>query len=79
MSVSMPKLKAVPVFWCGPPPAVCDICDRPIRDAFVDGRTRMGPWANMDTGCHAQFGTGLGTGIGQRFEQTPDGWLKTAG
>lgn len=48
----------------------CDICkynSGVIREAHYDGKTRMGPWANM---CEAHFqldGLGLGTGVGQRL------------
>jgi hypothetical protein len=80
MSASLRKLHAVPVFWCGPPPAKCDVCKQPIDGAFIDGRTVYGPWANMDAACHAEFGTGLGQGRGQKFVKQADGrFLKTAG
>jgi hypothetical protein len=79
MSTTIGNLGVVPVYWCGKPPAICDICDRPIENVFIDGRTRMGPWANMDAGCHSMVGIGLGTGRGQRFECVEAGWLKTAG
>ena len=42
----------------------CDFCDRP---ALYDGKTRMGPWANM---CETHFnshGIGVGTGVGQKL------------
>ena len=55
--------------WCGDPPETCDICKAPITSAFVDGRTSMGPWANMCLKCHAAKGTGLGTGCGQQYEK----------
>jgi hypothetical protein len=48
--------------WLGTPPEKCDLCETPITDEFVDGKTRMGPWANMDIRCHNQVGVGLGTG-----------------
>jgi len=35
--------------------------------ASVDGKTKMGPWANMCTGCFEQVGIGLGTGKGQKL------------
>lgn len=51
----------------------CDICkyeqNRPGIPAAYDGKTVMGPWANM---CEAHFsthGVGLGTGRGQRLVQ----------
>lgn len=49
----------------------CDICQyedgKAGVEAHYDGKTQMGPWANM---CDAHFkshGTGLGTGSGQRL------------
>lgn len=42
----------------------CDFCS---RKAAYDGKTNMGPWANM---CKEDFkwhGVGLGTGRGQRL------------
>lgn len=49
----------------------CDICTAngdpvPTRAAY-DGKTTMGPWANMCTIHFQQLGTGLGTGKGQRL------------
>jgi hypothetical protein len=35
--------------------------------ARYDGATVMGPWANMCEDCFAQYGRGLGTGVGQRL------------
>jgi hypothetical protein len=68
------------VYWTGPAPTQCDICTAPITDAFIDGKTRMGPWANMCRKCHVHLGVGLGTGKGQHYVKQPDGrWLKTQG
>ena len=42
----------------------CDFCD---SQAAYDGKTKMGPWANM---CEAHFkvhGIGVGLGRGQRL------------
>lgn len=47
----------------------CDFCpkDKPLP-AEVDGKTVMGPWANMCGGHWSVFGVGLlGTGYGQRL------------
>ena len=50
------------------PPAVCDGCDGPIGEEFVDGRSRMGPWGNFCLPCWARVGVGrLGIGHGQRY------------
>lgn len=68
------------VFWTGKAPARCDITQEPITNRFIDGATRMGPWANMTPKSHKQYGIGLGTGRGQLFEKQPDGrWLKIEG
>jgi hypothetical protein len=42
-------------------------CDIPgcSKDAYVDGKTKMGAWANMCRGHFDQYGVGLGTGRGQ--------------
>jgi hypothetical protein len=55
--------------WMGSWPANCDICNTPLnrRDVFIDGRTKHGPWALMCSTCHVKFGTGLGTGNGQKY------------
>lgn len=53
--------------WCGEVPTNCDICRGLIGKAFIDGKTVMGPWANMCESCHALHGVGLGTGRGQKF------------
>jgi len=54
--------------WMGSVDA-CDICrcDLKLEPYFVDGKTKMGPWALM---CPADFkahGVGLGTGRGQKY------------
>lgn len=66
--------------WMGSPPTKCDLCGRPFDKFFVDGKTRMGPWGMLCTGCHASHGIGLGTGKGQRYKRTAsDEWTKVAG
>ena len=71
------------VKWIGDPPDKCDICERPIEDkfgsVFVDGRTMQGPWACMCRPCHVRHGMGLGTGRGQKFVKSYNGWIKTQG
>ena len=53
----------------------------PITTAFIDGRTKYGPWAIMTPLSWGQHGIGrLGTGFGQRYEKQADGqWLKVEG
>ncbi|MAH49539.1 hypothetical protein CMI37_27200 [Candidatus Pacearchaeota archaeon] len=66
--------------WLSEPPNACDLCRRPIRMIFIDGKTSSGPWGNMCPECHKSEGGGLGTGLGQRYEKQDDGrWEKTAG
>lgn len=55
------------VKWLGPVPEKCDLKGCEIRKTFVDGKTRMGPWAVMCENCHEVAGCGIGPGRGQRF------------
>ena len=67
-------------YWCGEAPTHCDLCGAPIEDSFIDGKTRMGPWGNLDPICHARIGVGLGTGRGQRYVRDVIGrWAKVEG
>ena len=51
----------------------CDFDQDAWVDAVVDGKTVMGPWANMCEKHNAQYGVGLGLGRGQRLElRLPD-------
>lgn len=49
----------------------CDICkyhhNEPGEPAVVDGKTKLGPWANMCDDHNSQLGIGLGLGRGQRL------------
>lgn len=56
--------------WLSPPPKECDLCHNELTNTFVDGKTIWGPWANMCTRCHGEFGFGFGTGNGQEFSLT---------
>lgn len=62
--------------WQGPPPDKCDLCDKPLTQAFVDGMTTVGPWAMMCLSCHKKYGFGLGTGRGQKYVHGLGKWLK---
>ena len=42
----------------------CDFC---TREARYDGKTRMGPWANMCEFHFKLYGLGLGVGRGQQL------------
>lgn len=44
----------------------CDFCQDGTL-AEVDGKTKQGPWANMCDKHFRWFGTGLGTGKGQKL------------
>ena len=52
----------------------CDFCKEDptvmYQGAMYDGRTRMGPWANMCQDCFKRFGVGLGLGKGQKLVLT---------
>ena len=45
----------------------CDMCndDTPAK---YDGKTKMGPWANLCELHFKSYGIGLGTGKGQKLE-----------
>ncbi len=50
---------------------------RPITDTFVDGMTSLGSWAIMNPTSFQAFGTGLGTGKGQKYQKRSNGdWVK---
>lgn len=67
------------MYWTGPIPAADDF-GHPIKETFIDGKTRLGPWAIMSPETHEILGRGLGTGNGQQYTKQGDGqWLKTAG
>ena len=66
--------------WYGIIPEKCDLCHKPINDTFIDGGTKMGPWANMCSVCHIRAGRGLGIGKGQKYQKQSDSsWLKIEG
>ncbi len=48
---------------------------------MYDGKTKMGPWANMSEWSWNKYGVGkLGIGSGQKYKKQPDGrWLKVEG
>jgi len=61
--------------------AVSDDFGIPYKDIMIDGRTKMGPWANMTPESWKTHGIGLlGTGYGQMYKKQDDGrWLKIQG
>jgi hypothetical protein len=62
--------------WLGKWPAECDTCshlemkatDLSKQEFFIDGKTKMGPWALMCPKCFKHYGIGLGTGYGQKYD-----------
>lgn len=60
--------------YIGQPPLVDDFGVF-IRDAFVDGRTKYGPWATMTLESFEVHGVGLGTGKGQKYVLTEGAWV----
>jgi len=56
--------------WSGTWPANCDLCGKALKEGafFIDGRTKLGPWALMCNLCHTISGVGLGLGKGQLYE-----------
>jgi hypothetical protein len=49
----------------------CDFKHDPAVPAGYDGKTVMGPWANMCEDHFQRFGTGLGLGHGQKLVLKP--------
>ncbi len=67
-------------YWTGPLGDKDDF-DDPYRDVMYDGKTKMGPWANMTAASWEKYGVGCtGTGFAQKYAKQPDGrWLKVEG
>lgn len=67
-----------PVYWMGNVEK-CQICQANFKDVMYDSNTRLG-WGNICQECFEDYGTGLGTGRGQKYERQADGrWLKMEG
>jgi hypothetical protein len=62
------RLNAPPVVYANPP-SHCNICSDDFKGTMYDAKTRMGPWANMCRACFEVYGVGLGTGLGQKYQQ----------
>jgi hypothetical protein len=71
------------VYWTGDVPAEDDFgvpISHTVGSAFVDGKTRHGPWGFMSVSSYALEGCGLGVGLGQKYVMQADGrWLKVGG
>jgi hypothetical protein len=72
-------MKGLRRYWVGNVGEFDDFGDR-IKDEFIDGRTWGSKWAIMTPMSWKVHGLGkLGTGYGQRYNKTPEGWLKVEG
>jgi hypothetical protein len=66
-------------YWLGKVPSRDDF-GKIIMDIFIDGKTKMGPWAFMTPLSFEMHGIGLGLGLGQKYKMQHDGkWLKIEG
>ena len=69
-----------PKYWLG---TLGDTDDfgAPYGDVMYDGKTKMGPWANMSKASWARYGVGkVGQGYAQKYQKQADGrWLKVGG
>lgn len=50
-------------------PEDCEWCGDSIKNDFVDGKLKVGPWCDMCLDCHKKHGVGLGLGKGQRYQR----------
>jgi hypothetical protein len=77
-----PKYDPSKTYWLSSVPAADDF-GQPIKDVFIDGATKMGPWGLMTPLSYSMFGRypdQLGTGIGQKYEKQSNGtWMKVEG
>lgn len=68
------------VYWTGDVPEYCQLTRKLLTHTFIDGKTKMGPWAIMSEDAHAKYGVGLGQGKGQKYQHQRNGkWLKVEG
>ena len=67
----MPEEKKV---WMGEVPDSCELCHKKWTDnVFFDACIRIGGraiWGLVCAACHRNFGFGLGTGKGQKYDLT---------
>lgn len=63
-------------YWGGSEPTHCQLCEKPLKEVFVDCATTVG-WRMACDACHRKHGHGLGVGKGQRYQRLDSGkWLK---
>lgn len=70
------------VFWAGSEPQICQVSGAPLNGIMYDASLPLigGCWANVCEDAFVALGGKLGTGLGQQYQQLPDGrWLKVAG
>ncbi len=67
-------------YWIGLLGPVDDFSSS-YKDIMYDGKTKMGPWANMTEESWKKYGCGrVGQGYAQKYQRQEDGkWLKIAG
>ena len=65
--------------WYGVKPDRCDICTGKIRNSFIDGKSKFGPWAIMCPICFAKAGIGLGIGKGAIYKFDGKDFVKMEG
>lgn len=60
--------------WHGDVPEVCELCKKAwTGNVFFDACIRAGGrtiWGLVCAACHMQYGFGLGTGKGQKYDLT---------
>jgi len=55
--------------WKDKPPDKCEMCGKPLRKSFIDGKTVFGYWTILCVPCHKARGCGLGAN-GKKY------WIK---
>ena len=59
---------------------VCDICGEEIKGVLYDTRRRDVPeWATMCRKCYSTYGSDIGWGSGQKYEEENGEFYLTAG
>lgn len=46
----------------------CNLCKEICSNYYIDGKTKIGPWAYMCLSCFKKYGVGLGIGKGQKYD-----------
>jgi Reverse transcriptase (RNA-dependent DNA polymerase). len=63
------------------PPEHCGVCLTGLSNQkyFVDGKTKVGPFACMCESCFKEHGEGVGYGMGQLYKRNSKEWVLVAG